>query len=282
MLKSRVLFVACLCVGLSAAAALPPEPPPPSPSSTLDEILFHASRYGDTASRRDAKAAAKAELMRRGVPALGYLVERAGSENPWFYIYAREMLPGVPTNAAAETLLGLLSHPTNEVRKTAVFLLGFLNTPEHAPKVRPLLKDEDSAGAAIRTLGKWRDRDSLEGILPHMASDKEGRRIQAAVALGELGDARALGPLIAALADPVFTVRNAAQKSLLMLPREAAGAALLDAWPVMGATARRQAIRILGEIRWEPARERLVEAAADTQPGLRDDAAAALTALAAP
>jgi HEAT repeat protein len=88
--------------------------------------------------------------------------------------------------------------------------------------------------------------------------------------------------LIAALADPVFTVRNAAQKSLLMLPREAAGAALLDAWPVMGATARRQAIRILGEIRWEPARERLVEAAADTQPGLRDDAAAALTALAAP
>lgn len=241
--------------------------------------MFHASRYGDTEARRAAKAAAKVELMRRGATSLDYLVAHAGSENPWFYIYARELLPRVPTNAAAETLVGLLSHPTNDVRKTAVFLLGFVDAPRCAPKVRPLLADEDVAGAAIRTLGKWRDREALDAILPHLASEKEGRRIQAAVALGELGDARAVRPLVAALADRVFTVRNAAQKALLALPRAEVGAALMDAWPAMGVTARRQAIRLFGELRWEPARERLTAAAADAQPGLRDDATAALQGL---
>ena len=284
-LRQRLLGVlacaaACLLGVGTALAALPPEPPPPSTASTLDQLMFHASRYGDTPARRAAKASAKDELMRRGAPALGYLVERAGSENPWFYIYARELLPRVPTNAAAETLVALLSHPTNDVRKTAVFLLGFVDAPSYAPRVRPLLSADDTAGAAIRTLGKWHDTAALDAIQPHLSSEKEGRRIQAAVALGELGDARAVPPLVAALADPVFTVRNAAQRSLLMLPRDAVGGALLAAWPDMGVVARRQAARILGECRWEPARECLAEAS--SSPGLRADAAAALRRMADP
>jgi ornithine cyclodeaminase/alanine dehydrogenase len=60
----------------------------------------------------------------------------------------------------------------------------------------------------VRTLGKWRDAASVPAIAPFLSDGKERRRAQAATALGDLGDPAAAGALIAALDDPVCTVRQ--------------------------------------------------------------------------
>jgi hypothetical protein len=157
----RTLTVVCAVAlawaplnALSAPATASADPPPPGAASALPDLMFHVSRSGETPLRRQCKEAAKVELKRRGVVSLRYLLERAGSENPWFYLCARDVLPAVPTNAAAEVLVSLLGSASKDTRKTAAFMLGFLDTPQHAAAVRALLDDEEAAGAAIRTLGK--------------------------------------------------------------------------------------------------------------------------------
>ena len=200
-------------------------------TATLDELMFHASRYADTDVRKRDKRVAHRALMARGVNALRYLVSGAYQDNDAFTALARELAGSLPDDEVASVLLDRLDDDHMPVRRLAVYLLGDLDTAEHAPRVRALLADEDIAGAAVRTLGKWRDRDAVSDLLPLLRHPKERRRIVAAMALGEIGDERAAGPLVAALGDPVFTVRHAALRALDGLPAVSVETALRAAWP---------------------------------------------------
>lgn len=253
--------------------------------ASLDELMYHASRYGSTDAKRAAKKAASEELLGRGLPAFRYLVENVHMENMWFYIYARKMLKELPDEDAAEMLVGILRSRSREaltgdqekdIRRVSVFFLGFCDSPQYSEVIRPFLDDEEICGVAARTLGKWQDRDSVKGIISLLEAEKEARRIQAAVALGKIADTRGIDPLIGALSDRVCTVRNSASKSLVKLPGEDVGKAIMRLMPGMSGAVRRQAVRILGEIRYKPAEQRLMDMLLDGDPWLCGDAVLSL------
>jgi len=246
---------------------------------SLDDLMFHASRYANTPVRARNKRTAREALHERGAVALRYLVERTNMENIWFFLYARQMVNRLPDPDAAEVLLEFIHVGDDDVRKAAVFLLGYCDTPDHAEAVVPLLDDDTCAGAAVRTLGKWRHAASVQRIAAYLADPEERRRVVAARALGDIGDAAACAALIGALGDPVFTVRNTAADALADLPPDAACEALLAALPDGAGAARRQIVRTLGVVRCEAAADALAALLDDPDPAVRGDAARALRAV---
>ncbi len=139
-------------------------------------------------------------------------------------------------------------------------------------RLRTLLDDDEAAGAAIRTLGKWRDRESVARIAGFLANVKETRRVAAANALRDIGDPAAVPALLSALRDPVFTVRLTAQRALIALGEPAEKAAL-QAWHAADPATRRHLLGVLaaGDSR---AAWRVIDAARhDPDDGVRIDAA---------
>ncbi len=210
----------------------PPSPAPaaataggPCPWDDYDALMRRITRYGNTPERRAAKDAARAEIKARGPAAFDYLLRRSARANMWFYITAREMF-SEPGNAQyVPQLVAALADPDPAVRKLSVYLLGFCPAPELAPRILPFLDDPLTAGAAMRTLGKWRVAAAAPRIVPGLRAGDERRRIIAANALGEIGAPWTAPALAVALGDPVFTVRYAAARALLrMAPRLRAGA----------------------------------------------------------
>jgi len=64
-----------------------------------------------------------------------------------------------PDPASGRLLLGLHERPQAPVPESAGGSVASI-----IARVRRLLDDEEAAGAAIRTLGKWRDRESVARI----------------------------------------------------------------------------------------------------------------------
>ncbi|MBI5444332.1 MAG: HEAT repeat domain-containing protein, partial [Deltaproteobacteria bacterium] len=102
------------------------------------------------------------------------------------------------------------------------------------------------------------------------------RRYVAAWTLGELGDRRAVGPLIEAISREHGEVAREAARSLVMLGKASSGP-LLVALPGLTGEARGYALRILGEVRDPAALGALSWALSD--PATRADAAWALGTL---
>lgn len=207
--------------------------------SSFDDLMSHASRYATTAEKRRMKHLARAELKRRGERFLRYLVSHAGIKNVWFSIYAREMVDWLPSEKAVPVLLDLLNAAHPEVRKMAAYLLGFYHAPQYWERLLPLLEDEDVAGAAIRTLGKWQAARAASRIADFLQDDNERRRILAVNALGDIGSPESIPSLFRMLDDPACTVRRAAVRALVRI----------------GPAAERPAIRELARSRGRKQRE---------------------------
>jgi HEAT repeat protein len=109
-----------------------------------------------------------------------------------------------------------------------------------------LLGDDEAAGAAIRTLGKWRVKRAVPVILPFLKHNKEVRRVAAANALREIGDPAAAEALVEALDDPFFTVRESAERALVALGRDARGP-MIRALPNAQGAQLRCLVRALGQ-----------------------------------
>lgn len=269
------LAVAFALAQAACAADAIPEPR----AASFDELMFHASRYGNTPERRANKAAAREEFKRRGLPSLAYFIERMQQDNMSYFIFARELVDSLPDESSAGVLVAHCTNPTNDIRRTAVYLLGFCDTPGYARRIRPLLTDTNVAGAAARTLGKWKDRESVRPIAALLSDPRENRRTLAAVALGDIGAPEAVPWLISALGDPMFTVRNAAAESLAKMPARDTGKRLLDGLPGATGPAVRQIVRLLGALRYEEAKPALEVLLDDADPGWRGDAVYALRQL---
>jgi hypothetical protein len=211
---------------LCGALSLPAEPVSAEKGAfdpaalSFDQLMVHASRYGTTGMKRERKKAAKEELRARGGESLAYLLAHTHTENMWFFIYARELVERLEDEVVIPVLLQGLEHEEQDVRKYAIYFLGFRETPEHAARILPFLSEEKLAGVVIRTLGKWHIRKAVPEIVPFLTHERERVRVLAANALGDIGDATAAGPLITALDDRFFTVRRAASRALARLDGE--------------------------------------------------------------
>lgn len=216
-----VLLTACTAV---TAGALEPR------TASLEVLTFHATRYATTPEKRANKEAAWAVLRERGTNALRFLVENAEVENVGLHVRAFEMVEQTPAEEAIPVLGGLLNSTSAVVRKMAAYFLGQYEreagdpwSAERAARLDPLgalLEDETTAGAATRTLGKWRAANYAPKVREQLTHSNELRRVVAVNALRDMGDLEAQDLLEDRLADPAFTVRKAAARALKKLAED--------------------------------------------------------------
>lgn len=269
-------IVAFLAVLAASAVAEDPS------AWSIEEVLRKATRYGDTELRRAEKEQARERLFAMGADGLREVMERIHLENAGLFLLAQEMVDAkVSAQDGIPLLLGYLTHDRVEARRAAAYLLGFYPAPRAgSTKLLPLLDGDETRNAAIRTLGKWkagRARDAIAGYLA--GSTNERTRVAAANALRDIGNAGDIPRLVVALGDPVFTVRNTASRAIASYGWAARTALLRELETDVSPTARRQVIRLLGELRIRTASRDLKAMLADPDPGIRMDAAWALRML---
>lgn len=225
-------------------------------TASFNELFFHVQRYGTTREKKNRRTAARSVLFARGAETIGYLVAHTHIENPWYFMLTDELVRKTEAASAVPVLLEQLKSDEPRVRKTAIFFLGFYNTPEHAEKVIPFLTDDKLGGVSARTLGKWGIESAVPRIMEDLNHENERRRILAVNALRDIGDARAIPGLIASLGDPLFTVRRTASRALLSFGVDAQHS-LIETIPGAEPTILREIIRVLDSIASENALESL-------------------------
>lgn len=106
--------------------------------------------------------------------------------------------------AIYEIKKSLLLSRDEEVRATALFMLYRINNPEAMNLVRTSLDDKSTIvrTAAARVLGLAKDGQSLARLMEIVQKDKASVRRQAATALGQIGDPKAISALINASSNP--------------------------------------------------------------------------------
>jgi HEAT repeat protein len=190
-------------------------------SASLDDLVYQAVRYATTPGKRARQAAARDELAARGPDALRALMERIHIENVMIAVLAEQQAERMGAEAGAPVLAEFLGATHSRTRKMAAYFLGDYRAPEYADRMEPLLDDEQTAGVAIRALGKWQVAEAGARIALFLHHPRERWRVFAANALRDIGDPRAIPPLIEALSDPVFTVRQAAARALVSFGADA-------------------------------------------------------------
>ena len=248
-----------------------------STNTTYDELLYSVTRYGNTEARREEKKVAREELFRRGPEALREVMDRIHFENIMLQVFAFELVRGpVSAESGTPVLLGYLDNERPETRRIAAYFLGFYPAPENPDRLLKLLDDDRTRNAAIRTLGKWKVEAARLEITRLLAtSNKERTRVLCANALRDLGHPEALPDLIAALGDPVFTVRNTAARAIASYGKNA-HRPLREALETARDPARRQIIRLLGEMQVNWVTRPLRRLLADPDEFMRADATRAL------
>jgi HEAT repeat protein len=194
------------------------------PRSELDALLVEAVRYGDTADKRAAKEAAREALRARMPEALDAAMDWVHGDQVMVQVLVMEWVTTLPAETVVPVMVGRLGDDRVETRRIAAFFLGFHDAPEHAGLLLPLLDDAETRGAALRTLGKWRVGEARGAMERWLREGTERVRVVAANALRDVGDAAALPALLAALDDPVFTVRHVAARAVVSM-----GAAAVEA-----------------------------------------------------
>ncbi len=217
-MSKHIILLAVVGAALISFAACPASAQTASDASAdYETLIFRAVRYGTTPEKRAQKKAAREELFARGPKALHEVMKRAHSRNVMVGVLAQELVERLPADQGAPVLVEFLTSTNSDTRRMAAFFLGFYNTPEYAPQVRGLLEDPEAAGAALRTLGKWKVRDAMGDIEAFLRHEREVRRIAAVNALRDIGDPRAIPLLEPCLQDRYFTVRRAAARAIAVL-----------------------------------------------------------------
>jgi putative membrane-bound dehydrogenase-like protein len=141
----------------------------------------------------------KLKLESKSPAELARLLDDAG---PGVRDRAAELL--VQAGQAAVTPLRQVreAHPSPEARAAAVFALARIGASPDA--VRAALRDRDFLVrvAAARMAGLARDREAVPRLMEMVVKDDAPVRRQAATALGQIGDARAVPALVSASANP--------------------------------------------------------------------------------
>jgi len=183
----------------------------------LEKLLLDATRYGSTPEKRERKAAAREALLKHMPDSLRVAMKYIHGDNVGVNVITMEWVESQPDEVVIPVMLEFLADPKPETRRLAIFFLGFKNGAVHAEKIMTHLNDEETRGAVLRTLGKWKIASARAEMEKALGDKKERIRIVAANALRDAGDPAAIPALLGALEDPVFTVRHAAARAIIKL-----------------------------------------------------------------
>jgi HEAT repeat protein len=150
-------------------------------------------------------------LIDIGKPAVDPLIEALKDDNPQVRSFAALALGEIRDKKAMKPLLEILADPSPKVRMNVAYSLGEIGAVEAVEPLIKLLKDED--GEVVRmtviALGLLKDPRATEPICKVMDrddanvrhEDNPNIRYEALIALGEIGDPRAVDTLVDLLAD---------------------------------------------------------------------------------
>ncbi|MHC4715127.1 MAG: HEAT repeat domain-containing protein [Planctomycetota bacterium] len=131
---------------------------------------------------------------------------------------------------ATPHLIALMDWPDDAIRDKAIELLGYTGDPSAAAALVNLLDDPACAvqWAALRGLGHLRDPTTVEPIIRVLESPGHPAvRGAAAWVLGDVGDRRAVGPIIRTLGDRDTDVRSYAASAFQRIVGHSTGDPLL-------------------------------------------------------
>ena len=211
-----------------------------------DKVVHYACAATLTDEKEALSRKAFDEIIRRGPKGIQALMDHMHIQNIVVRVHADNIIRRNKDPEFVPILLGYLDSEHERTRKYAAYLLGYYELPEYADKLWPLLENDETENTAIRSLGKWKVSAAIPRILPYLKHEKEIKRILAVNALRDIADPTTADPLIAALSDPVFTVRMTAARALSALGEEAQ-IDILTALDTAEKPARRLLIQVLGD-----------------------------------
>jgi HEAT repeat protein len=181
--------------------------------------------------------------------------------------------------ADVKGLIAALRNRDPGVQYEAVEALGRLGNPSAVPALMGALTGDQYSGIrwkAAEALAKI-GTPAVPSLLAVLDHPDEDIRWKAAVTLGEIGDTRAISPLVELLGDKDRFVRSRAAYALGLIGAPAVET-LKDAVSRGDTDFRKGAVAALGKVDDPSATEALVPALGDPSPEIRQDAISALTA----
>jgi len=180
----------------------------------------------------------------------------------------------VPT----DRLVSAFSSAGKETRSVLCRLLDSVTTPTLAPRLLPLLDEEDwwLRLHTLRLLTRFPSEQVTRGAILLLKDPHKGVRLQAAQSLGEMNARDAIAELCGALRDPDLKVHTAAIDALVKVADASAVMHLLEVLKDESEYARRGAVEVLNEVATTDAVKDLVNALRDEDWWVRSRAADAL------
>jgi HEAT repeat protein len=179
------------------------------------EELFKVACLWEVGAAKKTARKARNLLVQRGDKALDHIFAEHMDTKSGLVVRAIRDISDSLQAKASPRLIKCLRDTNRRVAGNAVWVLGQI---EDSSAVDSLIAVLDHPGIkarlVLRALGEIGDKRVTPDVVPYLQVDKETDRIYACYALQKLKDPRGINPLIDALADPLFTVRNGAEKAL--------------------------------------------------------------------
>lgn len=263
-------------VSLAAAESLARLKDPRGTRVLIDSLSSTDWRVRSRATQVLSRVAREGSLEQ----AVGPLAAALADKDPVVRYYAAEALTGIGARAVPALLEGLRAHRESD-RDRAARVLWRIG----APAVDPLLivlQDKGSTpetrAASARTLGMIGDRRAIKGLAVVLKDERYFVRQQAAIALGQMGDA-AVSLLLEMANSPAPTTREAAIEALGITNTSRAVDRVIEALSDSNPNIRSAAVRALGESSSKGAVPQLLALLRDESSALRVQAAASLARL---
>ena len=170
----------------------------------------------------------------------------------WGRCCALKVLAEVADASVVPQIVPSLKDDSSDVRFEAVRALGKVGGAEAVQHLVRITRKDDrdfirrEAVRFLRTAGQGQ-ANILATALRGLKDSSRGVRVESARLLGGFQDAKSILPLLKAMADPHWSVRESAGIALLNFGRDAAGL-LIEALKSASWTTRLRAARLLGEI----------------------------------
>ena len=170
----------------------------------------------------------------------------------WGRCCALKVLAEVADASVVPQIVPSLKDDSSDVRFEAVRALGKVGGAEAVQHLVRITRKDDrdfirrEAVRFLRTAGQGQ-ANILATALRGLKDSSRGVRVESARLLGGFQDTKSILPLLKAMADPHWSVRESAEIALLNFGRDAAGL-LIEALKSASWTTRLRAARLLGEI----------------------------------
>ncbi|MFH1228092.1 MAG: HEAT repeat domain-containing protein [Planctomycetota bacterium] len=169
----------------------------------------------------DKSTKARDKFKQLGRAGLHYaLLKQLTSVNSYESRWISEFIAG-QGKAAVPVLMACLKSENDLLRNCAMMMLGQIGDQQATEAIIPLLQNKDIASNVCRVLGNLKDRRAVPAMLEVTKlkefDENEWFRKIFAVALGQIGDPRAIGQLVKLLDDPYFWVRYPAEQALIKM-----------------------------------------------------------------